>query len=83
MEQDIRWRQRFSNYCKALSQLEKFILKIDLNELKTKYLYMHLSLHMNWHKRYERLSRISGQHKYYGFEGCYKRSFSKIAHYRW
>ena len=34
MEQDIRWRQRFSNYCKALSQLEKFILQKHLNELE-------------------------------------------------
>lgn len=22
---DIRWKQRFSNYCKALNQLQKFI----------------------------------------------------------
>ena len=33
-EQDIRWKQRFSNYQKALSQLEKFIIKDDLNELE-------------------------------------------------
>jgi nucleotidyltransferase substrate binding protein (TIGR01987 family) len=32
---DIRWQQRFSNYLKALSQLEKFIEKgDDLNELE-------------------------------------------------
>ena len=33
--QDIRWKQRFSNYIKALSQLEKFIDKgEDLNKLE-------------------------------------------------
>jgi hypothetical protein len=34
MEPDVRWKQRFSNYCKALSQLQKFIDKGDLNELE-------------------------------------------------
>jgi len=32
--QDIRWKQRFSNYRKALNQLQKFIDKGDLNELE-------------------------------------------------
>lgn len=31
---EIRWIQRFSNYKKALSQLEKFIAKGTLNELE-------------------------------------------------
>lgn len=31
---DIRWIQRFNNYCKALAQLTKFIAKADLNELE-------------------------------------------------
>lgn len=34
MEDDIRWKQRFSNYQKALSQLQKFIDKGNLNELE-------------------------------------------------
>ena len=34
MNEDIRWKQRFSNYKKALSQLTKFIDKGDLNELE-------------------------------------------------
>ena len=33
-EKDIRWKQRFSNYQKALFQLDKFIEKGDLNELE-------------------------------------------------
>jgi nucleotidyltransferase substrate binding protein (TIGR01987 family) len=33
-ENDIRWLQRFSNYRKALNQLEKFILKGNLSELE-------------------------------------------------
>lgn len=31
---DIRWKQRFSNYQRALSQLKKFIDKGELNELE-------------------------------------------------
>ncbi len=34
MEHDIRWQQRFGNYQKALSRLQKFIEKGDLNELE-------------------------------------------------
>jgi len=33
-EQDIRWLQRFSNFIKALSQLERFVQKEDLNEME-------------------------------------------------
>lgn len=32
--QDIRWKQRFNNYCAALAQLEKFLLNQQLNELE-------------------------------------------------
>lgn len=32
--QDIRWKQRFQNYQKALRQLEKFLKTDDLNELE-------------------------------------------------
>ncbi|SEG17400.1 nucleotidyltransferase substrate binding protein [Flavobacterium urumqiense] len=34
MEEDIRWKQRFGNYLKALGQLQKFIVKGNLNELE-------------------------------------------------
>ncbi|RTZ07215.1 nucleotidyltransferase [Flavobacterium sp. GSP27] len=34
MEEDIRWKQRFGNYLKALGQLQKFIAKGNLNELE-------------------------------------------------
>ncbi len=34
MELDIRWKQRFSSYVKALGQLQKFIEKGELNELE-------------------------------------------------
>jgi nucleotidyltransferase substrate binding protein (TIGR01987 family) len=33
-EKDVRWLQRFSNYRKALSQLEKFVIKGNLSELE-------------------------------------------------
>lgn len=31
---DIRWKQRFANYERALTQLTKFIDKDELNELE-------------------------------------------------
>lgn len=34
MNKDIRWKQRFANYKKTLSQLTKFIDKGELNELE-------------------------------------------------
>ena len=34
VDQDIRWVQRFSNYKKALRQLQKFIDKGELSELE-------------------------------------------------
>jgi len=34
MMDDIRWHQRFDNYCRALNQLTKFMEKGELNELE-------------------------------------------------
>lgn len=34
LNDDIRWLQRFSNYRKALSQLEKFVLKGNLSDME-------------------------------------------------
>ncbi|HSN23719.1 MAG TPA: nucleotidyltransferase substrate binding protein, partial [Methylomicrobium sp.] len=34
MNDDIRWKQRYANYQKALQQLTKFMQKGDLNELE-------------------------------------------------
>lgn len=34
MEQDIRWKQRFSNYKQAIVQLDEFINKGDLNKFE-------------------------------------------------
>jgi DNA-binding HxlR family transcriptional regulator len=34
VDSDVRWKQRFSNYKKALAQLTKFINKGQLNELE-------------------------------------------------
>lgn len=32
--EDIRWQQRFTNYRKALGQLEKFVLKGELSDME-------------------------------------------------
>lgn len=34
MNQDIRWQQRFANFNKAFSQLERFVGRSDLNEME-------------------------------------------------
>lgn len=34
MEKDIRWIQRYSNFKKALDQLQRFVAKEDLNEME-------------------------------------------------
>jgi len=34
LNEDIRWLHRFSNYRKALSQLEKFVLKGNLSDME-------------------------------------------------
>ncbi|WP_279325018.1 hypothetical protein [Clostridium sp. 1001275B_160808_H3] len=34
MNQDIRWKQRFSNFKKAAAQLSEFIKKGDLNKFE-------------------------------------------------
>lgn len=34
MQEDIRWQQRFNNYKKAFSQLQKFVEKEELSELE-------------------------------------------------
>jgi nucleotidyltransferase substrate binding protein (TIGR01987 family) len=33
-KKDVRWKQRFTNYQKALSQLQKFLVPKKLNELE-------------------------------------------------
>ncbi len=34
MQQDIRWRQRYQNYSKALSQLDEFVALPELNKFE-------------------------------------------------
>lgn len=34
MELDVRWKQRFANFSKAVTQLQEFIDKPDLNKLE-------------------------------------------------
>lgn len=34
IQMELRWKQRYENYCKAVSQLDKFIEKKELNPLE-------------------------------------------------
>jgi hypothetical protein len=34
LSEDVRWLQRFSNYNKALAQLEKFVQKEELSDME-------------------------------------------------
>ncbi|MCD6200332.1 MAG: nucleotidyltransferase substrate binding protein [Bacteroidales bacterium] len=33
-KKDIRWLQRFDSFCKAFSQMEKYVTQSDLNDLE-------------------------------------------------
>lgn len=45
---DIRWQQRFSNYCRALVQLEGFFIPYVLNEREEQGLIKASSTPSSW-----------------------------------
>lgn len=66
--QDMRWKQRYSNFSKALCQLEKFIIKGDaLNELEEQGLIQALeyNFELSWnvikdYYEYQGVTEIQG-----------------------
>ena len=79
-EKDIRWEQRFSNYQKALSQLQKFIDKSeidDLSELEMQGLVkaFEYTFELAWNTLKDFLE-FSGQTDIYGSKDAIRKGFT-------
>lgn len=73
---DIRWEQRFSNYQKALTQLQKFIDKGDLSELEKQGLIkaFEYTYELAWNTLQDFLE-FQGQTDIYGSRDATRRAF--------
>ena len=73
---DIRWEQRFSNYRKALSQLQKFIDKGKLSDLEKQGLVkaFEYTYELAWHSLKDFLE-YSGQTDIYGSRDATRKAF--------
>lgn len=76
-EPDIRWKQRFTNYQKALAQLTKFIQKGDLNELEEQGLIQafEYTYELAW-KLLRDYFRYQGIQSIYGSRDAIREAFS-------
>ncbi len=74
--QDIRWEQRFSNYKKALSQLQKFIDKGSLSELEEQGLVkaFEYTYELAWNTLKDFLE-YQGQSEIYGSRDSIRKAF--------
>ena len=75
-DQDVRWRQRLSNFRKALAQLKKFIDKGDLNELEEQGLIQafEYTYELGWNVLKDFLL-YPGQAEIYGSRDAIRRAF--------
>jgi nucleotidyltransferase substrate binding protein (TIGR01987 family) len=75
-DKDIRWEQRFRNYKKALSQLEKFIDKIILTDLEMQGLVkaFEYTYELAWNTMKDFL-KYKGQSDIYGSRDAIKKAF--------
>ena len=73
---DIRWEQRFSNFKKALTQLQKFIDKGDLSELEKQGLIkaFEYTYELAWNTLKDFLE-FQGQTEIYGSRDATRRAF--------
>ncbi len=76
MSEDIRWKQRFSNFKKALSQLQKFINKGELSELEEQGLIkaFEYTYELAWNTIKDFLE-FSGQSDIYGSRDAIRKGF--------
>jgi len=74
--EDIRWEQRFANYKKALSQLQKFIDKGVLSELEVQGLIkaFEYTYELAWNTMKDFLE-YKGQSDIYGSRDAIRKSF--------
>ncbi len=76
-DQDIRWKQRFSNYLKALAQLQKFIDKGNLSELEKQGLIkaFEYTYELAWNTLKDFLT-YRGQTDIYGSRDAIRKAFT-------
>lgn len=76
MSEDIRWKQRFSNFNKALTQLQKFIDKGELSELEAQGLVkaFEYTYELAWNTIKDFLE-FSGQFDIYGSRDAIRKGF--------
>lgn len=76
-DKDIRWKQRFKNYQKALSQLQKFIDKGDLSELEKQGLIkaFEYTYELAWNTLKDFLT-YRGQADIYGSRDAIRKAFT-------
>lgn len=77
-DKDIRWKQRFSNYQKALAQLRKFIDKGDLSELEKQGLIkaFEYTYELAWNTLKDFLT-YRGQTDIYGSRDAIRKAFKE------
>ena len=78
MEEDIRWIQRYSNYKKALAQLERFLEKQELNEMEEQGLIQafEYTFELAWKTLQDFLEESSGYSEIRGPRPTITHSFS-------
>lgn len=76
MSEEIRWKQRFSNFNKALTQLQKFIDKGELSELEAQGLVkaFEYTYELAWNTIKDFLE-FSGQSDIYGSRDAIRKGF--------
>ena len=76
MSEDIRWKQRFANFNKALTQLQKFIDKGELSELEAQGLVkaFEYTYELAWNTIKDFLE-FSGQSDIYGSRDAIRKGF--------
>ena len=76
MNKDIRWKQRFANFNKALNQLQKFIDKGELSELEAQGLVksFEYTYELAWNTIKDFLE-YSGQSDIYGSRDAIRKGF--------
>jgi nucleotidyltransferase substrate binding protein (TIGR01987 family) len=74
--QDIRWEQRFGNFCKALAQLQKFIDKGALSELEQQGLIkaFEYTYELAWTTLKDYLA-FQGESELFGSRDCIRKAF--------
>ncbi|MCD6587056.1 MAG: nucleotidyltransferase [Gemmatimonadaceae bacterium 4484_173] len=74
--EDVRWRQRFGNYLKALNQMARFIEKGNLSELEEQGLIksFEYTFELAW-KTLKDFLEYSGQSDIYGSRDVIRKAF--------